>query len=254
MTSRKLLAIGIALGVVAAVLLNVYVASIERRERSVRVLQLDPSMAVSSGETLELEHVKILELPERLGDVLSRALPATPEARHWIQDRPVTRDIGAGELLLYEHFEEGGGSEFATEISAGRRALSVPVDAATAVSYLLEPGSRVDVLATLRGQEGNARPGISEPPHERISTRTLLQNVRVLAVGRATSRGSHRKADKRRVRTVTLEVSPLEAETLVFALQNPDLRGGLTLALRNPEDEARASLTSVSWKSLAAED
>ena len=51
-----------------------------------------------------------------------------------------------------------------------------------------------------------------------------------------------------------LEVSPLEAETLVFALQNPDLRGGLTLALRHPEDQVRAQLGTVSWGSIASED
>ena len=253
MTSRQLLAIGIVLGGLAAVLLNVYIASVESRERSVKVLQLSPETALVRGETLSLEHVRTLELPERFGDVLSHALPATPEARQWIQGRPVTRDIEAGALLLYEHFEEGEETEFAAAIRPGQRALSVPVDPATAVSYLLEPGSRVDVLATLQSRETRPGTGGAELPEERISTRTLLQNVRVLAVGNATSRGSHRKADKRRVGTVTLEVSPLEAETLVFALQNPDLRGGLTLALRNPEDEARKPIASVSWSSLDEE-
>jgi len=218
------------------------------------VLQLHPEIALARGETLSLENVETLELPERFVDALEWAVPATPEARQWIQDRPVTRDVEPGELLLYQHFEEESDAEFAREIGAGQRALSVPVDSATAVSYLIEPGSRVDVLATLLSRASRHTPDQTELPEERVSTRTLLQNVRVLAVGHATSRGSHRKADKRRVGTVTLEVSPLEAETLVFALQNPDLRGGLTLSLRNPEDAARAPLASVSWNALGAED
>ena len=252
MTSKKLLAIGTALGVVVVVLLNLYIAQVRQQERAVAVLQLSPEVTLARGDTLELEHLVVLELPERFGDVLKQAIPATADAREWIRGRPVTQDIEPGELLLFEHFDERIDTQFAGSIQPGMRALSVPVDSATAVSYLLEPDSRVDVLATLVSRERVPTP---EDPlgEDRAATRTLLQNVRVLAVGHATSRGGYQKADKRRLGTVTLEVSPLDAETLVFALQNPELRGGLTLSLRNPEDAAEAPIASVNFRALRAE-
>ncbi len=57
-------------------------------------------------------------------------------------------------------------------IPAGHRAVSVPITDVSGVSGLLQPGSRVDVLFTRPGSMAEAE------------TSTILQNVKVLAVGR----------------------------------------------------------------------
>ena len=63
-------------------------------------------------------------------------------------------------------------------------------------------------------------------------TRTLLQDVLVLATGQQTAQSLSEGGN---YSLVTLEVLPHEAEVLTFAEQ---MRGRLTLVLRNPNDQA----------------
>nr|HPO36937.1 RcpC/CpaB family pilus assembly protein [Kiritimatiellia bacterium] len=68
-----------------------------------------------------------------------------------------------------------------------------------------------------------------------LVTLTMLQDVLVLATGRETAK-SRLLSDLRMpasYNTVTLEVTPREAEMLVFAEQ---IKGRISLALRNPDD------------------
>lgn len=113
-------------------------------------------------------------------------------------------------------------------ISKGSRAISIPVGGVTAVSGLVQPDDSVDVLGTF--SLSSATPGVAE-----TVTRTILQNVTVLAVGSrlATSPMSSRSESATGYGMVTLEVSPEEAELLVFASQT---KCKLTLSLRNPTD------------------
>jgi pilus assembly protein CpaB len=112
----------------------------------------------------------------------------------------------------------GGGSSLAALIEPGMRAVTVRVNDVIGVAGFLLPGNRVDVLAT---REEN----------KRARTRTLLQDLKVLAVDQTAA------ADKDKpsvVRAVTLEMLPQEAEQLVAATEE----GSVQLALRNPEDVA----------------
>lgn len=252
MTSRRLLITGILLGVAAVVLLNVYVARVRASQSSVSVLRLKPGVSLARGESLGPGMMEPLDLPESFGDVVARAIPASGEASVWLTDRPVTRDVPAGSVLLYEHFEDVPDERFAARVGDGMRAVTIPVDSATAVGFFVEPGSRVDVLVTLARIEVESQsvPGGRSVPttSQQVATSILLQNVRVLAVGRATSRGAYLGELEEGFGTVTVEVTPLQAEKLVFAMEHA--RRGLTLALRNPSDEKDVRLPSVDWSSL----
>lgn len=253
MSSRRLLVIGGILALATVVLLNVYVGRIRASEKAVSVLRLRPGVALAKSQTLGPDMLERMEVPERFRDMLGRAIPATPEATVWLRDRPVTRDVPDGSVLLYEHFEDDPEVRFAARVAEGMRGLSIPVDASSAVSFFVEPGSRVDVLATLASVSVEDAPlpgsGRSVPRATReVATRTLLQNVRVLAVGRATTRGSYLGHVEEGFGAVTLEVTPLQAEKLVFALEHA--RRGLTLVLRNPADASTPEIPSVDWSSL----
>ena len=263
MGSQRTLIIGAVLGVVAAVLVNFYINARVTDSESVQVYRLLPDRAVASGTVLSEDMVEWVGLPSEYGDVLQHAVPATDEAMAWITGRPVTRDVSAGSLLLYEYFEEDTSERFTGRIGEGMRAFTFPVDASSSVSYFVEPGARVDILATMKriemkerkapaGAAKNVPAGFERV--ETVASKTLLQNVRVLAVGQATTRGAYlgeaNASDGRRFNTVTVEVTPEQAEKLVFALEHSTPKRALILVLRNPADEKVVPLRSVEWTSF----
>ena len=115
---------------------------------------------------------------------------------------------------------EGTGPGLAVKIGQGKRGVAVQINDVSGISGLLQPNSRVDVLVTLRSTRGE------EDPVAVI----FMQNMRVLSVGTMTQGGP----DSRPIQatTVTLEVTPEEAERLFIATRE----GTITLALRGYGD------------------
>jgi len=111
-----------------------------------------------------------------------------------------------------------GGSTLSALISKEYRAISVRVDDVVGVSGFILPGNKVDILATKMDRTLN-----------QATTRTLLQNIKVLAVDQEASQEKEKPAI---VRAVTLELKPDQAETIVKAMQE----GTIQLTLRNPLD------------------
>ena len=106
------------------------------------------------------------------------------------------------------------------------RAASVNCAGAASVSGMVRPNDHVDVIGTFdfEGKSGKRD----------FVTCTMLQNVLVLATGTETAKGSgHAAGLTRNYSTVTLEVTPREAEMLAFAEQ---LKGRIILSLRNRKD------------------
>jgi len=109
------------------------------------------------------------------------------------------------------------------------RAVSISVSGADSVSGMVRPEDKVDVLGTF------TVPTEENPAETETVTLTLMENVTVLAVGQQIA--SELTAEARATRgysTVTLKVSPVEAEILVFTQHS---KSQLALTLRNPEDE-----------------
>ena len=265
MSTTRVLIIGSFLGIVTVVLLNLYISQLQAKQVSVAVIRLKPEVSLAKGDLVKPEMVRTVKLPQQFDHLVDMALPANGEAAVWIKGRPVTRDVASGGLLLYSHFEDVPEERFAARITEKMRALTIPVDATSAVGYFVEPGSRVDILATLSNIEvgslklprlprgasppaGSSLPTSIPTATEKVATKTLLQNVRVLAVGTATTRGAYVGNSSGGFATVTVEVTPYQAEKLVFALEHA--RRGLTLVLRNAADDGVEPLPAVSWAAL----
>jgi len=106
-------------------------------------------------------------------------------------------------------------------ISEDKRAVSVKVDPVIGVAGFVTPGSRVDVLATLR------RLDLQKPlPFSKV----ILEDVAVLAIDQKME--EVRNGDPVLVSVVTLEVTPQDAQKLIYSAHE----GNLQLALRNPTD------------------
>ena len=129
---------------------------------------------------------------------------------------------------LPEHMRGG----LAPMIQPGMRAISLSIGGDAAVSGHVQPNDRVDILGTF------SFPSRRDPAQMESVTLTLLQDVSVLATGALLARFEPGRGPVFEGRTggystVTFEVTPREAELLVFAQHT---RGQLTLSLRHPED------------------
>lgn len=129
-------------------------------------------------------------------------------------------------------------------VKPGLRAMSLSIGGASAVSSMVQPNDRVDVLGTF------SFPSKKNPNEMETVTLTVLQDVTVLATGQNTARqySRQRAGAAMNYSTVTLEVTPREAELLLFAQQ---MRGGLSLTLRNPSDVSfENDLPEIDFKHL----
>lgn len=138
--------------------------------------------------------------------------------------------IKEGNQILWSDIEGGQDSSdgLASLVNMKMRAISLNVGGASAVSGMVQPNDRVDVLGTF-SMTSKKTPGEME-----TVTLTILQDVTILATGQkmAKQQVTGKRTDTG-YNTVTIEVTPREAELLVFAQQ---MRGSLTLSLRNPTD------------------
>ena len=127
------------------------------------------------------------------------------------------------------------------------RAVSINCSGAASVSGMVKPNDHVDVIGTYAfpGADGKVRPSD-------IETRTILQNVLVLATGQTTAKNHRDEGDfDRGYATVTLEVSPREAELLVFSEQ---MKGRLVLTLRSRNDTSyEKELPKVDFEKVKSE-
>ncbi|HTH61596.1 MAG TPA: Flp pilus assembly protein CpaB [Paraburkholderia sp.] len=103
------------------------------------------------------------------------------------------------------------------------RAVSVAIDDVSGNAGLIQPGDYVDLILTQSMQ------GKTESPDESVSSETVVQHARVLAVGSDLQPAKDTSDANTRARTVTLEVSPHTAEAVAVAAR----LGSLSLALRS---------------------
>ncbi len=153
-----------------------------------------------------------------------------PESVREIFGKKLLYNIARGDPIQWSDVDvpyrgEGGLAEM---INPSMRAISISVDAVASVSAMIKPNDHVDVLGTF------SFPSPASATAMENVTLTVLQDVTVLATGQTTAdkAGRGEKAP-RGYNTVTFEVTPHEAELLVFA---QSVKGKLSLALRNPAD------------------
>ena len=130
------------------------------------------------------------------------------------------RDSAAGEPIRRGNIVKPGDRDFLQVVlSPGARAIAIPVATSGASTGLLFPGDRVDVILT-QNFKGEAtvitRRSVSE---------TVVENLRVLAIDTLDAKAPSGSFG----RTVTLEVTPQQAEKINVATE----LGKLSLTLRS---------------------
>ncbi len=160
--------------------------------------------------------------------------------------RVVRAPLAKGEaVLMYKLAPKGVAGGLSAIVPPGFRALTVRVDEVIGVGGFVQPGDRVDVLVTVL--KGLYR----EDP----ITRTVLQDIPVLAVGdklveeytaKSSKKKRGKKSKKTTVRIVTLQLTPQQGEYLALAAT----WGKVLLALRNQGDREKAVTAGISILSL----
>lgn len=254
MKRRIVLVASLVAGLLAAVLTRAYMAS---KDAEVAAKRAELDRLYDTTEVLVLRRT----IPEGTALVKSDLEPrkapklglrgqAVPRDRQQsLVGRKVTRQCQAGEVLFWYDIEGGNPDDRGLSAAVRRkmRAMSINVSGAAAVSGMVKPNDHVDVIGTFDFPDdgGGARRGD-------LVTCTILQNVLVLATGRDTAKASALDPELRRgYTTVTLEVSPREAEMLAFAEQ---MKGRLALTLRNRNDTSfEKELPEVDFRKIRAE-
>ncbi len=128
----------------------------------------------------------------------------------------------------------GEGAGLTVRLESGKRALAVRVDEIIGVSGFIVPDDRVDVILTTTPLGGNQDAKVSK---------IVLQNKRVLSVAQSTEQ---KEGKPQLARSITLEVSPDEAEKLSLASQE----GQIALALRGLGDDTEAKTIGSNKRDL----
>lgn len=210
-----------AAGVAAAVIWSVITSyqrelvDATRQEETVQVIVAGHDLA--QGRTIAPEDLQPIELPPDYvpNAVLREAAQAIGRVP---RERILSREFIREERLA----DPEAGVGLNAIIPRGMRAISINIQGGAAVSGFLNPGNYVDVLVTVRqGSSG-----------EQAETNTLLQAITVLAVNSRMGVGGTGAEGRRASPSVTLAVTPEQAEKLTHAVAE----SRVTLTLRNDID------------------
>jgi|SRR5690348_3870180 len=229
--NRTRLIIGLAAAIVIALFLSFYVY------RELKNAQVAPpaatqhivvaAQALQIGTRVDSSNLKLISWPggEPVAGMFTRIEDCT--------NRALITPVVANEPILDAKLAPvAAGAGLPASIPEGMRALSVAVNDVVGVAGFVIPGTMVDVLVT--GQIGGGGGSSSQN-----ITRTILENVRVLAAGQKIEQD--REGKPQTVPVVTLLVSPEDAAKLTMA----STEGKIQLALRNTVDTKDANPPAV---------
>ena len=191
------------------------------------------STSLSPGQALTPEQVRWEKWPSSTVDPSFITHASAGNAENIVKGTVVRMMILPGQPITNAAIVHGDASGFmAATLGEGMRAVSIAISTDSGAGGFILPNDRVDVILT-RKASGNGGRG---------SAKTILSNLRVLAVDQTFSQ----EKDTRTVvgKTATVEVSPEQAEAISAA----GISGMLSLALRPLSEASAASLDDAARK------
>jgi pilus assembly protein CpaB len=241
--SRLPLILGLVLGLVAAVLVVVYLSSAKSDSGTVRiggdegVPTVVAANDIAAGTRLTAEMLTVTNTTNPLAGAFGTTEGVTGQ---------VTRvPLVAGEQVIQSKVGgtvfEGDNPPLSNQIEPGKRAVSAEISSLIGAGGNIRPGDFVDVILIVEVKPEGASPE-NQGTSNQISS-TILQNVKVLA----SSNPDDAKAADETATSVTLMVTPTQGEVLAMSDVCGDNHGGrLSLSLRAPGDSAKIS-TRTEW-------
>jgi pilus assembly protein CpaB len=233
--ARLALVLTVALGAAGIASFGVYrvVAAIPVRE--VEVVSVEAVVAakpIPVGTVLTKDHVKLVPWPQR------NPVPGSFTKIEDVLNRGAIVEVAENEPLTESKLAPlGSGGGLPPTITEGMRAISVRTNEVVGVAGFVIPGTRVDVLVTVKQNGAQGEP----------VSRAVVSNVQVLTAG---SRFDQEKARQDGTpipaTVVTLLVTPEDAERITLAANE----GQIMLTLRNPLDVAPTTTNGAKMASL----
>jgi pilus assembly protein CpaB len=219
--NRNRTLIGLGIAIVVALFLSSFVYRAFKSASAVKPVTTEHIVVAAQplqvGTRVDASNLRLIPWPSgepvagmftRIADCANRAV-ITPLAENEpiLESKLAATQSGAG---------------LPATIPEGMRALSVAVNDVVGVAGFVIPGTMVDVLVT--GRVADSGRG------EQNITRTILENVKVLAAGQKIEQD--REGKPQNVPVITLLVTPDDAARLTMA----STEGKIQLALRNTVD------------------
>ena len=237
-STRTLVVVGVATVTAAVASYGVYAAVKSIPVREVEVAHRYVAVAarnLPNGVRVTEKDVKLVAWPsrnpvpgsfEKVEAVVNRGLIAPA-----LENEPLTE----GKLAPLE-----AGAGLPPSIPPGMRAMSVKVDEVIGVAGFVVPGTRVDLVVTLRPNSANGA------QQQEPMSRTVLSNVLVLTAGTKLDQEMAKDDKPQKSTVVTLAVLPQDAERIALASSE----GKISLALRNPLDTAPTETPGIQVTAL----
>lgn len=185
---------------------------------------------LGQGTIVKAEDLTTVNWPTRF------ALQGAFENPNDVVGRSVIYPVGAQQPIVDSVVTTpGSGFGLTAKIPEGMRAISVHSDEIVGVAGFLFPGSRVDVLVTLRPDNSSAG----------ASTQIVLQDSEVLTAGQNTQPDPLAKPSN--AGAVTLLLKPEDTQKLVLA----STQGTIHFVLRNGTDHTVVSVAPIRTNELA---
>ena len=190
-----------------------------------KVLVLVASRAVRGASLLKPEDITSREYVE--ANLPEGVSIDTNANRHALAGAMVRRPLYLGEPLLPRDLMRPGDHGFlAAVLGAGKRAVTIGVDAVSGAAGLIWPGDRVDVVMTQTIEDTTV------PLGQRVAAQTVQHNARVIAIDQQLVQGGlPGGAEGNGARTVTIEVTPEQVQRVQVAARI----GRLSLSVRSSD-------------------
>jgi pilus assembly protein CpaB len=225
-------------GAAAAYFANDYIDRSVRQRRAEIDSQYTPAKVVVAnadlrpGTFLSGETVALREVPR----VFLHSDAILADAWSTVAGRVLSHAVRSGEPILLSHLAQEIGAGFSTQLRAGMRALTFPVDDESSIAGMLAPGDHIDIFFTTTANNDSV-------------TLPLLTNVPVIATGVRTLANAG-YLDERRAgsgySTITVSLAPEDAAKIAHA---QDV-GKITITLRQPKDDAPVQIARITKATL----
>ena len=186
--------------------------------------------------TKNLQIHQLIKEPEKLFE--EKEFPKSLEPKKAIKEyselvgQRLNRSIREGDHITKDDLLDKSKDPF-VGMPPGYRAFAIKTNVDSAVAGFVQPQSRIDIIAVIRSGQ-----------NQEVTSRTILQNVLVLAVDQTPIRAEDKVATV--PSTVTVQVTDRDAQKLALA---SDL-GQLKLSLRSTDDDKTVAGGSVNLKEL----
>lgn len=226
----------IAFGLIAAVSVSRYLTSAQAYTRNLTNVVV-AKVEIPLGSRIAAEQLAIVQFPRNV----------IPEGTFQQVDDKLVGRVAVTRIAVREPVTEvrlapiGAAGGLSSVIPDGYRAMTVKVDDVVGISGFIMPGTLVDVVVVIEPPENSTQ-------KDKVS-KIVLQNIKVLANGQNLDKPKNEK-EAERVKAITLQVTPEQAEKLALASSE----GKLQLVMRNSIDQGDESTPGANKNSLLTGD